>query len=122
MLLSRKPRLSREQALAARPLRLPSARFEESSTGARLKVPMRAPKWGGWLLRFPDGATKTFELDSVGVFVWECCDGSTSVKQIILRLAKRYELNLREAEVSSLAFLQLLAKKGLIGMQVENVE
>lgn len=116
----RKPRLSHEQALAARPVRLVDVKLENlENGGARLQVPMRPPKWGGWLFRLPEGTTRTFELDAIGVFVWECCDGRTSVKQMIHKLSKKHELNLREAEVSLLAFLQMLLKKGLIGIPME---
>jgi hypothetical protein len=120
MMLKKKPSITHEQALAARPLRSSDANIDLCDDGgAKLRAPMRPPRWGGWLFRMPENAKKTFELDSVGVFVWNCCDGKTSVKQIIHKLSKKYDLNLREAEVSSLAFLQTLAKKGLIGMQVE---
>lgn len=120
MMLKKKPSLTHDEALEARPLRLAAAKLEASADGsAKVKAPMRPPRWGGWLFRMPEGATKTFELDSVGVFVWDCCDGKTSVKQIIHKLSKKYDLNLREAEVSSLTFLQTLARKGLIGMQVD---
>ena len=64
-------------------------------------------------------ATKTFEFDSIGLFVWNLCDGKTSVQQIIRMLAREYRLNLREAEVPTLQFLQTLAKKGLIAMTVK---
>jgi len=121
MMLKRQPSLSHQQALSARPFRLPQAKLEPLETGgAKLKAPMRPPRWGGWLFRIPEGALKSFELDEIGLFVWNCCDGRTSVKQIIHKLSKKYDLNLREAEVSSLAFLQTLAKKGLIGMEVDD--
>jgi hypothetical protein len=67
----------------------------------------------------PPGATKTFEFDAIGVFVWNHCDGRTSVQQIIRKLAAEYRLNLREAEVPTVQFLQTLARKGLIGMRVK---
>lgn len=119
MMLRKKPSLTHEQALLARPVRAEDAKLESlENGGARLKLPMRPPRFGAWLFRVPEGATKTFELDAVGVFVWNCCNGKNSVKQIIQKLSKNYDLNLREAEVSSLAFLQMLAKKGLIGLEI----
>jgi hypothetical protein len=65
---------------------------------------------------------KTFELDELGKFVWDACDGKTAVRQIIRRLAERYNLNQREAEVATVAFLQTLTRKGLIGMAVTKAE
>jgi len=119
MLFSKKPNLTREDSLAARPLRNSAARIEPAAGGARVTIPLTSPRWGRWLFRYPAGATKTFELDSVGSFVWDCCDGRTTVKQIIRRLANEYNLNLREAEVSTLAFLKMLASKGLIGLAMD---
>jgi hypothetical protein len=116
----RTPRLTHEQALSARPVRLAEAKLETlENGGARLKLPIRQSKWGGWLFRLPDGAMRTFEFDAIGLFVWECCDGRTTVKQMIHKLSKKHDLNLREAEVSLVAFLQVLLKKGLIGIPME---
>lgn len=84
--------------------------------GVDLVVTLRQTKWSGWFFRMPDGAKKTFEMDALGRFVWEGCNGKTTVQQIIRRLAKQYNLNLREAQVATVQFLNMLTKKGLIGM------
>ena len=110
-------KLSREDALESKPLRAEAAELKPTDDGGgKLVVPLSTPKRFAWLLRMPTGATKTFELDSIGVFVWENCDGKTSVQQIIRKLAKRYNLGLRQAEVPTVQFLQMLGRKGLIGM------
>ena len=70
----------------------------------------------------PAGATKTFELDPLGLFVWQACDGKTPVRQVIKRLARHYNLNEREAEVSTLAFLRTLMRKGLIGIPAKDAK
>jgi hypothetical protein len=115
----KKPDLSRTDALSAKPVRLVDATMsKDESGGGRLKVTLQSPRWGGWLFKMPAGATKTFEFDELGLFVWDACDGKTSVQQVIRRLAKRYNLNLREAEVATVKFLQVLTKKGLIGISV----
>jgi hypothetical protein len=98
---------------------LVEATLEKTGEGGKLKVPVRPARWTGWFFKMPEGATKTFELDALGLLVWESCDGKTSVQQIIRRLAKRYNLNLREAEVPTVKFLQMLVKKGLVGMPVK---
>ncbi|HEY0009064.1 MAG TPA: PqqD family protein [Tepidisphaeraceae bacterium] len=87
--------------------------------GGRLKVMVQQPKIGKWIFRLPEGTFKVFEFDSVGVFVWDNIDGKTSVQQIIKRLAKRYDLNLREAQVPTVKFLEMLIKKGLVGIPLE---
>src|SRR4051794_6086302 len=106
--LKRPPRvLDRRGAMSARPLRLVEVEVAETPHGGgRLRVPLRPPRWAGWLFRFPEGATKTFELDALGMLVWRSCDGRTSVLQIVRRLEKRYHLTSREAEVSAVAFLR----------------
>ena len=115
--------ISAQQALAARPMRLVDADVEEANDGgARLKVRLRHSGVGRWLLRMPEGSTKTFELDPMGLLVWNSCDGKTSVQQIIRKLAKQYNLNLREAEVPTKVFLRTLTRKGLIGISVKKGE
>jgi hypothetical protein len=116
----KKPRLSPEEALEAKPVRLVEADMQPlPDGGGMLKVQVRQPKWGRTLFRLPEHATKSFEFDSIGVFVWDSIDGKTSVQQVIKRLAKRYDLNLREAQVPTLKFLEMLIKKGLVGVPME---
>jgi hypothetical protein len=117
-LVRKKATITRAQALSARPERVVAAELIEAGDGAKLKVPLRQTRWSGWLFRLPEGASKTFELDPMGLLVWNSCDGKTSVQQIIRILAKRYNLNLREAEIPTLSFLQTLVKKGLLSVPV----
>ncbi len=115
-----KPAMSRQEALAASPVRLVQGETVETQDGgALLTVPLSPRGAGRWLFRIPEGASKTFELDALGWFVWQTCDGKTSVQQIIRLFAKRYHLNLREAEVSMLKFMEMLVRKGLIGMRTK---
>ena len=119
----KKPLMSARESLAAKPMRLVTTQMQMDESGAgRLKVPLRQTRWTGWLFRMPEQATKTFEFDAMGILVWEQCDGKTSVQQIIRKLAKRYNLSLREAEVCTRQFLQMLARKGLVGMAVKAKE
>jgi hypothetical protein len=116
----KKPALSREEALAAKPIRAVEADLDiDEQTGAgKLKVKIEAKrKWV--LFRLPAGATKTFELDEVGVYVWKKLDGSTSVESLMRQLAKQYNLDLKQAEASTVAFLQMLIKRGLVGLKTE---
>jgi hypothetical protein len=119
----RKPRVTRDDALRAVPRRLDDVEIEPTSDGGgRLKVPLAPPRWGWWVFRVPPGATKTFELDAIGVFVWRHCDGRHTVQQIIRKLATEYRLNLREAEVPTIKFLHTLARKGLIRFSVKKTQ
>jgi hypothetical protein len=116
----KKPQVTAEQALESRPVRLVDAQMQPlADEGGMLKVQVRQPKWGRVIFRLPENATKSFEFDAIGVFVWDNIDGKTSVEQIIKRLAKRYDLNLREAQVPTVKFLEMLIKKGLVGVPME---
>ncbi len=118
----KKPRLSLDQTLTAKPLKLVEADVtDREDGGVNLKVSLKQMKFG-WFLKMPAGATKTFELDEMGRLVWENCDGKTSVQQMIRKLSKRYNLNLREAQVATTTFLNMLTKKGLVGMAVKKKE
>ena len=113
------PPITPEQALSARPFTLGGATLAEDADGSgKLVVPLKPGRVGGWLFRLPEGATKTFELDPIGVFVWRAIDGRASVRDLIRALADRHRLTLREAEVPTLAFLKTLIAKGLIGMPI----
>jgi hypothetical protein len=106
--------------LSSKPVRLSEGEPREVAENQfHLVVPLRPTRVARFFLRVSQTTTKTFELDSLGVFVWEQCDGKTPVRQVIRRLGKRYNLNDREAEVATVQFLYTLAKKGLIGMQID---
>jgi hypothetical protein len=108
------PVIAREAHLALKPLRAKDALVERKPEGgARLKLPLR----GSWPFRPPQGATRVFELDEMGLLVWDFCDGKTTLLELIRQFAEHYSLNLREAEVATLTFLKTLARKQLIGMQ-----
>lgn len=58
--------------------------------------------------------TKSYELDSVGAFVWNLVNGSHNMEAIAHALRTRYHLNRLEAEVSLVEFLRLMEHRGLI--------
>ena len=115
--MRRKTGPTQQQVLGARPVQLVAPTVAEAADGGvRLTVRLRPRLRWNWLFRVPEGATKTYELDAMGRLVWDLCDGKTSVQQIIRKVASRYNLNLREAEVSTRAFLNMLTRRGLIGV------
>lgn len=118
-LFRKQPKPTRQQALAARPVRLVEETLElDDNGGARLKVRLQPARWTGMFLKLPETA-KTFELDEIGLLVWRGCDGKTSVKRLVETVAKTYNVSPREAEVSTFAFLQMLVKKNLIGLAID---
>jgi hypothetical protein len=117
---NKKNKPTREHVLAAKPVRLVEDALEpDDKGGARLKVKLQQARWTGMFFKMPDTATKTFELDEIGLLVWRQCDGKTSVKRVVETVARTYGVSPREAEVSTFAFLQILVKKNLIGLAIE---
>jgi len=117
--------LTREQSLQARPVRNPAVVTEATAGGARLTVPVVPGRWVSLLLRILKfGArpnfrpTRTIELDRVGAFVWELCDGSRTVKELASALAAHEKLPRREAEHSLALFLKMLAERRLLLLQL----
>lgn len=114
----RTPALTRQQQLASRPVRIVEGELVAlENGGATLKVKLRQRRIG-LLFRVPDGATKTFEFDPMGKFVWDHCDGKMSVQRIARKFATIFTVSEREAQVSTEQFLMMLAKKRLIGATV----
>lgn len=113
-------RYTREQSLAMKPVRLVAGDLTVDGEGhGKLTVPIQPTRIARWLVRDAEGRRKTFELDPVGVYVWNQIDGKTSVEQLIRRIAKQYNLELRQAEASTTAFLKTLMQKGLIGIPLD---
>jgi len=118
---SRTPELTRETSLKSMPVRNPDLKVKREQNGAvTLHVPFRPPRWARFLsklLRMED-AERRISLDEIGTFVWDMCDGETTVRAMIARFTDKHKLNRKEAEVSMVEYLRTLAKKGLIGIIV----
>lgn len=113
--------LPRGEMLALRPVRTASVAWEpkadSDAPGVQITVPRREDKMGQILSRlFQIPATKTIELDEFGAAVWEKCDGKHSVEQLVTFTATAYKLNRRQAEVSVVSFMRMLAQRRLIGL------
>ncbi len=114
--------LPRGEMLALRPLRNQAIAWEmkadTETPGANLSVPRREDKFGQIVSRiFQVPATKTIELDEFGAAVWEKCDGRHSVEQLVVFTSNAYKLNRRQAEVSVVSFMRMLAQRRLIGLE-----
>lgn len=53
-------------------------------------------------------------LNEVGARIWQLVDGKRSIVDIAAVLSTEYEVALSDAETDTLAFLQLLAERGLV--------
>ena len=116
----RGPQLTREQAMAGRPIRNPSLRWRENDDGeAIVTLPRRQDLLGralGWMFFVPE--SRPLVLDEVGTFVWAQCDGTHTVAEIVELLRAEYKLGRREGEVSLTEYLKTLGKRGMVGFLV----
>ncbi len=122
-MFSRKPKtplITPKEAFNAKPVRLVNPEIEPAEDGGgRIQVEVLPRKWFAFFSR-QQKMKRSFHFDPIGLYVWSQIDGKTSVRRIIQKLAKKYDLNLREAEVPTLQYLRTLTKKGLIGLPAED--
>lgn len=118
--LRKKPTLSRDQALHARPVRNPQLEWDRTESGdIHLRIPRRNDRVARMLSRIfraPDH--KEIALDEVGSDIWDLCNGERSVDAIVLATCKKYKLTRRECETSVAAYLKMLGDRKLIGFQL----
>jgi hypothetical protein len=123
VLLGRRKRikgLSRQEALAALPVRNEGLKTEPTGDGELMVTIPRRSDWVGGLLALVFAVPKERKvvLDRVGTEIWQLCDGRHTVQGIISALGEKHKLNRKEAEVSLTAYLRQLGRRGLIGFAV----
>lgn len=113
------PALTRDQAYDARPMAVaPVKRRPIEQDGVRLTVRLQPRGYQRWLLRMPENATRTIELDAAGVEVFDMCDGHTSVREIVRRFARNHQVDPQEAEVAVTTFIKSMLRRGLVSIAV----
>lgn len=113
------PKITRQQAFSARPLAVTVLRRQSLPDGGqRLTIAATPSRFARLILRAPDSIERQFELDSVGAGVFDQCDGSRSVAQIVERFATDHGVDAHEAQRAVTAFLQTLIRKGLVTMAI----
>ena len=125
MVFKKKPQpLSREKSLASVPVRNELLEFEEDEKGlVSIKIPRKDTCWVkvmSKIMYVP--SSKVFSLDEVGSYVWRMCDGQTTVKELMEDFQEKFKLSRKEAEISIVAFLRMLAQKGIIGLAVPSAD
>ncbi len=113
------PVTDREASMTLRPARNSLLTWEKREGGETiLTVPRNesASKLTQLMARWLKAPTeRRVELDEVGGFVWELCDGSNTVETIVQKTGRQYKMNRREAEISVTTFLQTLHERKFIG-------
>ena len=122
--------VTRDDALALRPIRNPVVTWEEKAVDEDavddvdvetprlliLTVPRKEDKMTNFLARMLQApGEKKIELDEFGSAIWEKCDGSRTVEELARFTSTTYKLNRRQAEVSVMAFMKMLSQRRLIG-------
>jgi len=114
------PKLTREQSLAAVPVLNQLITKERNAKG---KLVVNVPRKRTNMVRliakvFRLPPYKQLELDELGGYAVELCDGRNTVADVVDKFAEQFRLNRREAEVSMVSYLETLAKRGIIGFAV----
>jgi hypothetical protein len=98
-------------------------RAAPAGEGLRLTAPVERTGLGRVFGGGRNGSReKRFELDALGAWVWKRIDGTRRVEALIQEFAAEQRVNGREAEVAVVAFLKVLAKRGLIALAVPRRE
>jgi len=50
----------------------------------------------------------------MGLYVWDLCNGETTLLDVIEKFAKKYRLSVRESEVAAVKFLEMLVTRRLM--------
>jgi hypothetical protein len=132
----RRKRLSRADSLAAKPVRNPSVQWEmvDGKTGPEALLTVPPPK-SAWMplirvIAVVPSKERRIQLDEVGSFVWQRCEGERTVQDLCDALCEHYRLSYREGLVSlSLSYreglvslttyLRQLGRRGLVAFAVE---
>ena|SRR5579883_1946124 len=115
----RPPQVDRQAAMTLRPVRNSNLSWEKRESGDTLltipqnekvgRVTRAMAKW----MKVP--TERHVELDEVGSFVWDLCDGNNTVETIVQKTGRQYKMNRREAEISVTTFLQMLHERNFVG-------
>jgi hypothetical protein len=111
---------SRAEWLALRPLRNPKLEWHEEN-GQIILVIKRTSNWKTRALNllFPLPEEKRVALDKIGADVWRLLDGSNTIGHIAKTLAKQYQIEPREAELSLQQYFKELGRRGYVGFWIE---
>lgn len=79
----------------------------------------------GGFMKLPDGTGKggiNAKLNETGSLIWELCDGTHTVEEIIEKLAQEYDITKREAEQDVISFLTKSHRFNLIDLYWRCIE
>ena len=109
------------ELLQQRPRHRPGLTEDPQPEGAlNVTLPLPRPRWYfppiSWLI--PLRERRIVGLTGIGLSVWEWCDGSRTLEEIIDLFALRHRLTFHEARASVFSYCKLLTEKGILLMTV----
>ncbi|NQT93055.1 MAG: PqqD family protein [Lentisphaerae bacterium] len=112
-------KIDRRRSLAGVPVRNGGV-FEKERTEDGLELVIVLKRGAGFLARFqPPVMERRLKLDELGCFVFDQIDGKRNTRQIVDAFAARYGVNRREAELSCVQFLRMLAQRHAVSITVK---
>lgn len=108
----------RNASLDGVPFRLRTVRQQEKDGKLYVTILYERPRWQR-VLGADRECERTFGLDAYGRRVYESCDGSRTVRQIVSRFAEQVRVSVPEAELAVTRFMRTLLSKGLVAMEME---
>ncbi|MEO6909131.1 MAG: PqqD family protein [Abditibacteriaceae bacterium] len=104
--------------LGLRPMRNPELEWAQVDGKVVLDLKHQKGKtWKQWVagLILPTPPDRKVELDTIGSEVWLLIDGKNTLGSISSKLAKKYQLSPREAEMSLQQYCKELGRRGYVG-------
>lgn len=109
------PPVPLELILASIPVKNPAIAWEKNERGeVVIKIKLEPSRPGLFSGFVKEPQEKKIVLDAMGSYVWEQIDGQKSINEIADLLAQRFKFHKREAQMSLLAYVQMLAERGLV--------
>lgn len=122
---STQPQPTWREMLQLRPIRNPNLEWTEEEGRVVLLLLRGGRKdWKARLLKafVPIPEKRRIALDAIGTDVWKMIDGENRLGLIAQKLARKYKLSPREAELSLQQFFKELGRRGYIGFLTEESE
>ncbi|MGC8632129.1 MAG: PqqD family protein, partial [Thermoprotei archaeon] len=104
----------REELLKSYPIKSSMVTTQVDENGqVTIIIPLKsAPKWMRFFISPPE--KKSLILDDLGSYVWQRCDGSHTLEDLINEMATQFKFTKIEASVSLMEFMKKLSGKGLL--------
>ncbi len=111
-------RLTPESLLSGIPYRNSVVELKEDENGPVLWAPIRRRWWMkapfSWFLPYRE--RKGFRLDALGYEVWQGCDGTRTIEQIVEEFAERHRTSFHEARLAVMEFIRTMTERELIAV------